>query len=172
MPLSAMAATTPDRVLPVAAMGKVLVELVGGSRGERRVTRMQREGPSEAAHADRREGELTGLRCPECGGPLWEVRAGALPRYRCRVGHAYSEDTFLSEQGATVESALWTALEVLEEREQLLRKVAGRVAEGTPGASARLRDGADRAHEQADLLRQALGAPATADSPAAEATAA
>jgi len=172
MPLSAMAATTPDRVLPVAAMGKVLADLVRGPGGERGVTRMQREGSGEATQADRRNGELTSLRCPECGGPLWELRDGGLPRYHCRVGHVYSENTFLSEQGAAVESALWTALEVLEEREQLLREVAGRAGETAPGAAARLCDGADRAHEQADLLRRALRAPAAAEPPAAEVTAA
>ena len=37
-----------------------------------------------------------------------------LIRYRCRVGHAYSEDAMVEAQGSAVEGALWAALEILE----------------------------------------------------------
>ncbi len=40
-------------------------------------------------------GESTDLTCPECRGPLWELPAGGVPRYRCRVGHAYSRDALV-----------------------------------------------------------------------------
>ena len=45
---------------------------------------------------------------------------GGLVRYHCRVGHAYSEDSMIIEQGSTVEAALWSALEALEERAEFL----------------------------------------------------
>ena len=69
----------------------------------------------------------SGFTCPECSGALWELREGELIRYRCRVGHAYSEDAMVEAQGSAVEAALWTALEVLEERGELLRRIAVRM---------------------------------------------
>jgi two-component system chemotaxis response regulator CheB len=62
-------------------------------------------------------------------GALWEIRDGALLRYRCHVGHSYSEQAFVSEQNGAVESALWTALRMLRERAALLRRLSERFAE-------------------------------------------
>lgn len=33
-------------------------------------------------------GVLSVCTCPECGGPLWEIRDGAFVPYGCHVGHA------------------------------------------------------------------------------------
>jgi two-component system chemotaxis response regulator CheB len=78
-------------------------------------------------------------------------------RYRCRVGHGFSEDALAIEQGGAVEAALWSALEALEERGEFLRRVAARHA----GARPRLRDRYEVASadalERADLIRAALG---------------
>ena len=79
---------------------------------------------------NRPDGPASGFTCPECSGALWELREGELVRYRCRVGHSYSEDAMVDAQGTAVEAALWTALEVLEERSELLRRL--READGEP----------------------------------------
>src|SRR5262249_17693218 len=68
----------------------------------------------------------TALPRPECGGALWDDEQGGIIGYRCRVGHAYSEDALIGAQATGVEAALWTAVEVLEERAELLRRVAVR----------------------------------------------
>jgi two-component system chemotaxis response regulator CheB len=64
------------------------------------------------------------LSCPECGGVLWELQDGTLLRFRCRVGHAFSADNVLAEQGEIVERALWVALKTLDEKVELSRRVA------------------------------------------------
>ncbi len=61
--------------------------------------------------------------CPECRGPLSEVRLGALREYRCLVGHAYSARTVLQAHSETEEKTLWAAVVALEESANLVRAV-------------------------------------------------
>jgi hypothetical protein len=58
-------------------------------------------------------------------------------------------------QGSAVEAALWAALEVLEERSELLDRIAARMAPDS-GTGARFRETADTARERAALIRRAL----------------
>ena len=103
------------------------------------------------------EGAPVGLTCPECHGPLWELRHGQLVRYRCRVGHAFYEDTLLDGKGAAVEGALWMALEALEERTEVLEKVADRLTRsGRESVAATYRARARSASERAELVRGVL----------------
>ena len=76
------------------------------------------------------DGPPVALTCPECHGPLWELREDQVVRYRCRVGHSFYEDALIDGNGSGVESALWMALEALDERAELLRKVADRLESG------------------------------------------
>src|SRR5205085_2857997 len=50
-----------------------------------------------------------------------------LPRYRCHVGHAYSEASFVAAHGAALETALWTSLRTLQERAELANRLAERM---------------------------------------------
>ena len=78
-------------------------------------------------------------------------------RYRCRVGHGYSEDSLLIEQGSAVEAALWSALETLEERAEFLGWVAQRHGDRRPRLRDRFEGAAADALERAELVRRALG---------------
>ncbi|HUZ58461.1 MAG TPA: hypothetical protein VMU83_06755, partial [Hanamia sp.] len=44
-------------------------------------------------------------------------------RYRCHIGHSYSEKDLVIKQGEIFESTLWTALRIMEERKTLLKKM-------------------------------------------------
>jgi two-component system chemotaxis response regulator CheB len=53
--------------------------------------------------------------CPECRGPLQELRTGNVRELRCRVGHTFSGKSFLEAHTNTVERSLWGAVVAVEE---------------------------------------------------------
>jgi two-component system chemotaxis response regulator CheB len=69
-------------------------------------------------------GVLAGITCPECDGNLWEERNGNLLKFRCRVGHAFSEYSLLQAQSEALEHALWVALRALEESGAAARRLS------------------------------------------------
>jgi two-component system chemotaxis response regulator CheB len=148
MPTSAMAAVTPDHVVPAAEMSALLTRLV---RGPRPAAAAPEREPAEQRPSER----PSGLTCPECGGALWDLHDGALVRYRCRVGHTYSQGAMVDAQGEAVEAALWTALELLEERGELLGDIADGMTRSPHGAG-RFRDSARETADRASLMRRAL----------------
>ena len=89
------------------------------------------ESRDRAANAEDLPGDPSGFICPECGGALWEIHDGKLVKYRCHVGHGFTEDSLLIEKTQDLENALWTALRALEENAALCRRMARRVA-GAP----------------------------------------
>jgi two-component system chemotaxis response regulator CheB len=161
MPFNAMAATTPDHVVPLSQIPELISRL---ARGAEELSHQEATMPANPIdEPDRPPGAASGFTCPECSGALWELKEGELVRYRCRVGHTYSEEAMVEAQGSTVEAALWTALEVLEERSELLRRIADRMQD-TPRSQQRFRTGATEAEDRARLIRRALaisGARAT-----------
>jgi two-component system chemotaxis response regulator CheB len=102
-------------------------------------------------------GAPSGLTCPECRGSLWEVGAAESLHFRCRVGHSYSPETLFSEQADAVEAALWSAMQVLEERVQLAHRLEERMdRRGQHRIATRFREQAREADAQADVLRRVL----------------
>jgi two-component system chemotaxis response regulator CheB len=99
-------------------------------------------------------GPPTGYTCPECHGPLWEVGQN---RFRCRVGHVYNEDHLVHAKDDEVEAALWAALEALEERAELMERIARRLrAGGSHGPATRYRERRNDTLRRAELLRTRL----------------
>jgi two-component system chemotaxis response regulator CheB len=93
-----------------------------------------------------------GYGCPSCGGSLFQVEAEPIPRYRCRVGHAWSPESLLDQQAVTLESALWMALRALEEKSALSRRLATS-QERHHQSSARFRDMAAEAAQASETIR-------------------
>ena len=158
MPESALQAVAqPDAVLSATAIGKALSELGDGRARMREDTAILAEiGPVEQG-PERPSGPPSSFSCPECQGPLRDVEEGELLRYRCPVGHAYSEDSLIIEQGSAVEAALWSALQGLEERAGFLLRVARRHGASRPRLRDRFESAAADALARAELIRRALG---------------
>jgi two-component system chemotaxis response regulator CheB len=176
MPTSAIAATDVDAVIPLdqmaATIGRLLTEPVPAYSPEREHDAVVALGSrpavaeaealagvedtaaaSDSIAAAGLHGTLTGLTCPECGGALRETRDGALHRFTCKVGHSYSVESMLSEQGRALESTLSGALRALEERADLLRRLARRSSGIT---RRRFEQRSRQADEDADRVRATL----------------
>ncbi|HEX2189237.1 MAG TPA: chemotaxis protein CheB [Longimicrobiaceae bacterium] len=167
MPRSAAENVAVDHVLPLAGIAALLERLAATEVQEEPgggdvPQEMQRE--IDSVEMDPREmsgndhpGTPSGYTCPECHGGLWELRDGELVRFRCRVGHAFSVETLLSEQSTAMEAALWTALMALEERASLSRGMAERMdRRGHPRLSERYRREAEETESRALVIRRVL----------------
>lgn len=120
MPDSAIKADAADVVVSADQIGEALCrDVVAMSQ------RSLASIPRDLITADERvEGSPSIFTCPDCGGTLWEFSADDDVRYRCRTGHAYSTGSMLSLQSENIEHGLWAAVRALEERTDLLRKLA------------------------------------------------
>lgn len=167
MPENAIHAASPEHVVPIAEMPRLLAELVQQQVDVTTVpeismvmeveTGMADLDPS-AMHEPDRPGDPAGLSCPDCNGSLFTIREGNLVRYRCRVGHAWSSESLVAEQAASMESALWMALRTLEERAALTGDMSRRASDRGHTQTA---DAFERQHEEAlnaaNLIRELLG---------------
>ena len=133
MPLNALACVDVDYCLPLTKIGAVLHRLVYETPMHTLVVPTDiiteaRIAESLASDINREEtlGALAPVTCPECGGPLWELEADTVKRYRCHLGHAYTLQSLLDEQSEEIERALWTAVRTMEERAYMLLSMLGK----------------------------------------------
>jgi two-component system chemotaxis response regulator CheB len=102
-------------------------------------------------------GKHTILICPECGGPLWEIRRHNLISFQCHVGHTFSLESFLEDQAEEIELSLWKTLRTLKDRAEIFRQLAAeRSRQDDLVAAHQLEMRAENALKRAELLRQAL----------------
>lgn len=166
MPQSAIAHDSPDLIGTAAELGQFVVELAANGtddsasamvRGGDEARPLLRVEDALEGNVDTRDGELAPYTCPECNGSLWEVNEGELIRFRCRVGHSYTEEAMLAAQGTAVEAALWNGYRALQERIALKRRLSERLAQrGAAAAAQRLEHEARQAEEHAEVMRQVV----------------
>ena len=146
MPENAVRYDHPDHILgsdEIAAMIERLVK-------EPAMNANQNEDKSDVKNLEKPSVYI----CPDCGGPLALVdEERGLPKFRCRVGHAYSLKALIAAQNDALESALWAAIRSLEENAELKRKAAT-AQFGETQHGVRLREDAASQMEHADLLRR------------------
>ncbi|HEY9809716.1 MAG TPA: chemotaxis protein CheB [Halomicronema sp.] len=155
-----------DYIVPVGEMAGVLVQLANStvSVGQGEPISKDMEMECDVAEldmaiigSDDNPGVPSNLACPTCGGTLWEQNNGNLLRFRCRVGHAWSQDSLHAEQAEALEEALWTALRALEESASLSQRMEKRARERKNERMARnYETQARETHERASLIREVL----------------
>lgn len=168
MPSSAINQAGVDHVVPANEMGALLARLVAEpvaamAGGDGAMAHQEEEIPDPAlgdAHELEHEsltGPPTPLTCPDCGGALWELVNGNLVRYRCHVGHAFSAENMITQQATLVESALWAAVRILEEKAELGRRLAQRArARGWERSVRRFEVAVREAERGSDAIRQLI----------------
>jgi two-component system, chemotaxis family, protein-glutamate methylesterase/glutaminase len=157
MPSGAIANVAVDVVARVVDLAAWLAHAAGG----RPAAPGPRQAASEVAGGAFSGGGPTpaGTRftCPECGGVLWEALENGVVQLRCSVGHVYSPESLTAEHGRELERALWVALRSLEDRSQLMQRLAERAAAARHERSAqKFARHADDAAEHAALIRRLM----------------
>ena len=164
MPESAIANVEVDRIVPLAKIPEILQERV------RQTPPIVTEVPPDlllempiaekaitAPQTMAKIGQPVAHACPSCGGPLWQIGHKKILRYRCHVGHAFTDRTLIEEQNEATEKALWIALRTLEERGRLLKTMSDRYAEkGAVGLAQIHQERAKEAVKHALLIRNLI----------------
>lgn len=130
MPLSVLNAVQADHSISLATMGETLHTLM---ELEPKIVEPPAHVIAEADIAARMAvgiervnglGKHSVYNCPDCGGGLWEISGEQITRYRCYTGHTYNENELLTKMGDNVESTLWVAVRMMEERSNMYTKIA------------------------------------------------
>jgi two-component system chemotaxis response regulator CheB len=161
MPANALRDVGADHVVPAADIGPLLAELAPEEVDEVAVapsatmkTEVAMLEGTTSPTGDH-PGQPSQWPCPDCDGVLWEIREEEPLRFRCRVGHAWSAETLLHQQGGDVEAALWVALRSLEDRVALSETMARRAeAGGRTMSASRFRSDLDTMTKSIDVLRR------------------
>jgi two-component system chemotaxis response regulator CheB len=129
MPISALLNVARARALLVSEIAAEIVRLArtAPSHSPAVPPELQREAQAaEAATplgAQTPSGELTIFTCPGCGGPLRQ-HPDEPTRFRCLVGHAYSSASLEEGTRREMETSLWTAIRLFQQRSHLDRTMA------------------------------------------------
>ncbi|MCA1454579.1 chemotaxis protein CheB [Bradyrhizobium sp. BRP22] len=131
MPLRALEATTVDLCVPGTRIGDVLSDLVREAPGAALPIPPEIRLEVEIAAGERIGSDSllpiaapAPLTCPSCGGVLSELKESHPLRFRCQVGHAFTADVLAKEQEGRVDEALRVALRIIEERAELVHRMA------------------------------------------------
>jgi two-component system chemotaxis response regulator CheB len=92
--------------------------------------------------------------CPDCHGGLWEITDSDPVRFRCQVGHGFTIRSLQHALWSTTDDAVWTALRALQEKSEMIRRMASvDRAGGAEQRAAALEQVARQIDEQCDGLR-------------------
>jgi two-component system, chemotaxis family, protein-glutamate methylesterase/glutaminase len=131
MPRSALAALEVDLTLSATRIGDVLSDLVRDPAGPPRPVppeiRLEVDiaaGARVDSDVIRRLARPAAISCPQCGGVLSTMQGAKPLRFRCQVGHAFTAEVVAKEQENAVDEALRVALRIVDERAELVRRMA------------------------------------------------
>jgi two-component system, chemotaxis family, protein-glutamate methylesterase/glutaminase len=163
MPNAVLNNVKVDHVIPVEQMGTAIAKIIAKPPKK---SKIPGDVKKEAQIAERvqigidqlsRISEHSVFSCPDCGGGLWEMTSNGNTRYRCHVGHGFSENGLLASMEATTEAALWTAMRIIEERRNLLKKLAEKEkSNGSKTVAARYKQRIKELSLQIDQLKKVL----------------
>ncbi len=138
MPKTALRYVKIDHIVPIADAGALLIRLVAepaAAQGNFATTPAieiesniaeQVMNTKQFLEAVEQIGKRTTYTCPDCNGAIWQIGDEEPLKLRCHVGHSFTGEVFSAEQSRNVESALWTAIRIMEEKVTFSRQLAER----------------------------------------------
>lgn len=155
MPRAALEAVEVDHVGRVGDLAGLVAGLVGTPAGPAGPPLRDLELEVEIAAGRRLGSQRLGriarpvaLTCPHCHGVLSEVTEPGPLRYRCQIGHAFTAEAVISAQEEGIEEAVRIAMRMMEERTELVGRMAREARSAGRNAIAELYEA--RAAEYAD----------------------
>jgi two-component system chemotaxis response regulator CheB len=149
MPRSVLASATVDHVVGPDQLAPLLVRLAAAPAGP-----AAQPSPYVEQLEGTRLGKVAELTCPVCQGVLTEAQPGVFEHFRCHVGHAFSLEALVREQGEEIERALWAAVRALEEGSALSDRLASYERGRQLGRSFAEKSATQR--RNADVIREIL----------------
>ncbi|WP_201833801.1 chemotaxis protein CheB [Microvirga zambiensis] len=164
MPRSALKSVEADLSVPSARIGDVLSDLAREAAGPGVPVPPDIRLEVDIAAGERIDSEVlrklaapAALTCPSCGGVLSAVTDSKPLRFRCQVGHTMTAEVLAKEQESAVDEALRVALRVIEERAELVTRMAeDGLRSGRKAVAEMYRDRAVEYRQYADTLRRAV----------------
>jgi two-component system, chemotaxis family, protein-glutamate methylesterase/glutaminase len=163
MPTSALRLVQGARSLPLLEVCREITRLANSEACEPPAIPPELElearvsaGESDLVSALAMADEISLYNCPECGGPL-AVRHDQPLRYRCIVGHGFAPASLQEGLRRQLESSLWVAIRLLQQRSNLSRALAEKEREKgrLRGAQSYLKR-AEEDSTHSDVLRKLL----------------
>ncbi|MFL5773295.1 MAG: chemotaxis protein CheB [Flavisolibacter sp.] len=136
MPLSVLNRMEVDHCVSLQEMGPLLDDIIASK--EFTDETVPQDILAEAMIAEKmatgievieKLGDKSVYTCPDCGGILFMVENGKINRYKCHTGHSYSQADLAVKQSEALDSTLWVALRMMEERKNLLKKMEDQTKE-------------------------------------------
>lgn len=154
LPRNAMRETKIDHCLPIRKIARLLVKVAG--RGKKAEIGLPKPKKRPRNLKDAKEREVP-FSCPECNGPMFEVREGKLLYFHCEVGHTFAPNALTEAHTDALERALWIAIRTLRERIVIQQRLATMEAmEGKKDLAETLRDTVDHAARDVALLQEII----------------
>ncbi len=130
MPLSVINNMEADHVSTLGGIGPLIARIVKLKKGRKKAVPKEVIAESKIAETTavgidviEKLADTSVFACPDCGGNLWAMKDDTIKRYRCHIGHAYTERDLVLKQAEVAGSTLWVALRMMEERKHLLKKM-------------------------------------------------
>jgi two-component system chemotaxis response regulator CheB len=164
MPTNALKRIQPDYIVSLAEMPALLLKLVEQPSGEAmpipsnvRVEIEMAKGRHSTIEEMDRVGSRSGFACPDCHGAMWEIDEGELVRFRCHVGHTYTDEMMSVALDENLRRSLGSAMRVLEERRGLARSLEMQAEKnGRPALAASWAERADEFQRELEIIRQSV----------------
>ncbi len=130
MPAYAREHVAVDRILGLEDIARAILEIVSTEIPQKINVPLYLKRENEIVNKigsniflENKLGDQVPISCPSCSGPLWKMKDTSINRYRCHVGHSFTEEALLESQNESLEETLWISLRTLEEKRMLLERM-------------------------------------------------